>query len=174
MRGPTSGTSNSTARCDRRREHHDRRTPDIADFITARLDDEEAVARRALSKPSRPWTTRNLGRHDESAILLDTGERTAFGLPLGPAFASTHGSNAAHVALHVARQDPVATLARVEALRALVARCQQHIDFGNSPKAPGGPVVTPGVLIGNAAAELLRHVAAIWRHHPDYRQEWEA
>jgi hypothetical protein len=63
-------------------------------------------------------------------------------------------------------QQPRNTLARVEALEALVAWAggDPEDSFGG-----GNPAV---IAAGMAQDKTLRHVAAIWRYHEDYDPGW--
>ncbi|WP_131802138.1 DUF6221 family protein [Parafrankia soli] len=121
-------------------------TTDIAAFILERLDDEERDARAATPGP---WRVGNFPRErvvysgpDEADVLIyDEGG---------------HSEADAH---HVARQDPAATVARVEALRALVEVMELSANDGDCN-------------VDAVGEEALRHVAAIWRHHEGYDERW--
>lgn len=73
---------------------------------------------------------------------------------------------------HIRRQDPAATLARVEALRGLVeAHCPEGAEY------PSGPWCERCWGMQSDAHEgwpcdVIKGVAAIWRDHPDYQQDW--
>lgn len=84
-------------------------------------------------------------------------------------------------ARHIARQDPAATLARCDALTALVDLHKPEWFAGGPPHGFGddvcalcGTVTTTGDLDGEWPCESLKLIAAIWRDHADYRPEWSA
>lgn len=152
---------------------------EIAEFIAARLANEERDARAATAQHSTGgWSISGLEVWDNSAAvrIADTGAW------LPPAE-------------HIVRQDPAATLARVEALRALVGlhapvdATWVTLDAGSDPflcpvanidtewphrflDQPAGPMclTCDG---GTPPCVTLRHVAAIWRDHEDYDERWK-
>ena len=84
------------------------------------LEAIEAAVRVANSASGGPWTIRNLGRHDQAAVVADTGERTPVGLPVGPLGADLHTAKAVADARHIAHNDPAAVLRRCAADRRIV------------------------------------------------------
>lgn len=130
--------------------------PDIGGFIGARLDDEEADA---LAATPGPW----------HAEVID-GTGNIYGPDgNGVAYDREDGCARADDADHIARQNPAATLARVAALRAI-------LDSHEMRTTPNSGIsycsdCCDGVIFPGPCA-TIRHVAAIWRDHPDYRTEW--
>ncbi|MGW9030388.1 DUF6221 family protein [Streptomyces sp. NPDC055722] len=122
---------------------------DLVAFLRARLDEDDRAARAATPGP---WTTRNLGRHDGSSIVADTGKRTRLGLPVGPVLGAMHGPCGAADGSHAARHDPARVLRQTAILR-------DRVDLWSK-------------MLGSHAPACLRAVAAIWADHPDYREEW--
>jgi hypothetical protein len=166
----------------------------IAAFVTARLAEEDADARAATAR--EPWLM-TWTDDDLPAVIAETDA--------GP---------------HIARQSPAATLARVEALRALVDNhgptSPPRIRSGASPirRAVVMALLFAWVGLvafgvdqraclaaaflafavaferdatawvrryvgaerwvrgGTDACPTLRSLAAIWRDHPDWREEW--
>jgi len=64
------------------------------------------------------------------------------------------------VTAHIARHDPARVLREVAAKRAILAECEPRPGIGI-------------VAIELAAQRILRHLAAVWNDHPDYRPEWK-
>lgn len=143
---------------------------DIGEFIVARLDEEEADARAATAGP---WRT---GDHPSDAPVVYAD---------GGVLIYDEGGHSEADAAHIARQDPAATLTRVVALRALAGE-HEPIKVGSyfneaTQRLEGDGQVCE--LCSNRDREYgwegqwpctqLRHVAAIWASHPDYRAEWK-
>lgn len=143
----------------------------IVEFLRARLDEDEAVARGAIVpahvgyKPHpelSEWvyqgdeveyaqTPEMLGHKypENYYVTMDSeGLTPAVGDEVGP---------------HIARHDPARVLREVEAKRALLDECVDVINL------PGGWEYddTP-----NLAWFALRGLAAAYSDHPDYREEW--
>jgi hypothetical protein len=165
------------------------RDVEIGEFVAARLAEEEADARAADQRPwtynpGKAWfpdpalaNRLHAGGSelDEPKLRLyaQLGPDEYARARLGEEFVKAGGvtgiastgpaddPQAMADARHIARQDPAATLARVEALRALVAGVADWPGDGN-----------PDVEWIRESA--LRFVAAIWLGHPDYRTEWAA
>jgi hypothetical protein len=124
-------------------------TDGILAFIEARIGEEEETARAAT--PGL-W----VASHREIEIFdPETGfYRDRLVYDEAGADVRTEQDGA-----HIARQNPAVTLARCEALRGLVDLIVTW-DEGTPEQSP----VMPG--------DVLPRIAAIWRHHPDYREEW--
>jgi len=127
---------------------------DILAFALVRLAEEESLAQAAqAANPGRWYAGSGLDGWidiacDDGALANDSDER---------------GAVEAAAAQHAVRQQPAATLARVAALRALLAL---HEESG----------VVPGFCRHDTHPSpclTLHHVAAIWSWHPDYRTEWK-
>jgi hypothetical protein len=147
-------------------------------FVNARLEEEEldALAARQGGGDGR-WTARIFDGGSAPTWQVD-GKGCGLVCDVGDPIEHRAGSYADHIA----RQDPAATLARVAALRALVAL------HGRAPcgiEEHGGPDLCEGENWCKECAgtdswpcPTIRHVAAIWRigpdgqQHPDWREEW--
>jgi hypothetical protein len=142
--------------------------PTLVEFLTARLDEDEASARAA--SPS-PWqygdvdsvaggslydATRMIGDlhyeqpddHDGSIVRhLLSGEADANGA-------------------HIARHDPARVLADVKAKRAIVElrAALSQMDRADD-RWEAGQI--------QSADFAVRHLATAYADHPDYRQEWK-
>lgn len=119
-------------------------TRHVADFIRARLDEDEAAARLAGATPDERW------RRHENAVLEDVpgGGRGAW---------IAQACEDEETAAHIARHDPARVFADVAAKREIVAW------VGDYDADPDG-----------SAWGILGHLAALYADHPDYRQEWRS
>jgi hypothetical protein len=122
-------------------------------FCRARLDEEERDARAATPGPwvAEPWRgALQVARKSDAATaaVVDDIDTPAD-------------------AVHIARQDPAATLARVAALRALVGWAELHLS--TKPTDPDDADAVDSVH--EAVREAHGRLAAIWCDHPDYPAE---
>lgn len=132
----------------------------IRAFIAARLAEEEADARTADQANPGKWRT-------EAALVSDVWIDIRCDNGLVAADRDEGGGVEPAAARHIAGQDPTVTLARVVALRALSDSCGLLL----VKPAPGaGWEQIEGMR--DYADVAIRHVAAIWPTHPDYRAEW--
>lgn len=125
----------------------------LADFLRARLDEDEAVAREATPGP---WRVDNPGFPE--AIVDPAGEAIVSGSRWGgeaPVFAS--GEDAKHIARH----DPARVLADVEAKRRIVDLHPNMLGWCQGCASEAYPCRT------------LTLLALPYADHPDYRQEWK-
>lgn len=116
---------------------------DVTAFVKARLDED--VAALGYVEPG-PWTSS--GPYVGSAAGIIAQAR--------------HTETGAHIARH----DPARVLREVAAKRAIVAAYAKADEWVN---------VSAGATAAYARQimdETLRHLAAVWSDHPDYRQEW--
>jgi len=127
-------------------------TPTLTEFLTARFDEDEAVAKRAtdggfgwrladLAGGNEVWADRDAGGWD--AFMIAT---TATRLNRNP------GAKGFDDANHIARHDPARVLAEVEAKRRIVAFAK-HL---------------PSVY----ARCVLEPMALPYADHPDYDEAW--
>jgi hypothetical protein len=177
-------------------------TGTLADFLLARIAEDEVVARAAIVETEsggRWWAVRDRNRDsDAEALALVKGEN-----PLEePGHDPTYALAAAHICysdepdvlLHVARHDPARVLAECEAKRRIVdfmldehgatidgewGCCHSGADFRNGGRAPeyeGDEFETlPSDCPGaKAALAGLALLAPPYADHPDYREEWRA
>jgi hypothetical protein len=119
----------------------------LVDFLTARIDEDEAAALRAGPMPAdRSWTAA-AGR-----VMDATSEREIV------------AGAAEGVIPHLVRHDPAHVLALCEAHRGLIERAQVIEDqrAKNDPDAPSQPL----------GDDTLRVLAEAWADHPDYDDAW--
>lgn len=154
-------------------------------FIKARLEEDEAAAKKAVPGPWRwaDWTAmfgtleqeRNTLEHSPGSppfpAVAERDRETTRVLRLEDPLEIDPDQEAS--AEHIARHDPARVLREVEAKRAIVAAHQ--------PGSSGGPC---SVCIADRRSwqddwcpdpwpcETVRKLVSIWSDHPAYRAEW--
>lgn len=116
----------------------------ITEFVTARLDEDEAEAKAAAARVGTD--TWQLEESDDGRDVISMGSY-GFG---------AHAALGGHIALH----DPARVLREVEAKRAILAAYlnERQNGFAGSGYCEG-------------LEEAVKIIAAIWSDHEDYRQE---
>lgn len=133
-------------------------THDIAAFLTARLDEDEAAAKAAgFSQQSktrqRHWTAHQPTEGPGGEVPFLFGVKVTDTIGIG-VFIANGGDRAEHVARH----DPARVLADVSAKRAMVAECVRTLDVEES---------------GFWLAELvLKQLAAVYADRTDFSEAW--
>ena len=138
----------------------------IVEFLNARLDEDEETALASISGvPERAewfyeeWEPRRPGSGD----VIAPNDRDHSGYPER----ITCNPEGVGVGIgdgpHIARHDPARVLREVESKRAILAQLSE-VDV----------VMTHDVGGHNAIGRAVRHLAAVYSDHPDYRQEWKA
>ena len=117
-------------------------TQTLTDFLAARLDEDEAAARAAIA------------------------ERDSIDFTYPPEVPDLSFVAWPDLAVPAVVVGPERVLAQVEALRAIVAL---H-DYGH--ECPGDGQVYWADEDWTQPCPTLRHLAAIWRDHADWREEW--
>lgn len=124
----------------------------ICGFLTARLNEREAMARAALRSPENsgrwstdidPWGSRVVG---DGIEIYDEGGHTE------------------EQAVFIAANDPAFVLADIAAKRAIIAT-YSDVQLSEDGRVLGG--AGPEVYY-----EILRRLAQPFAEHPGYRQEW--
>lgn len=122
---------------------------DLAVFLRARLDEDDAAAQRVRSS----W--RQIG--ETGVIVASDGERAE----------ECANGNWAGIAEHIVRHDPARVLREIQAHRTTV----DEYDI-----ALGAPAATDQAAYWKGHAETLREVclrlATVHADHPDYREAW--
>jgi hypothetical protein len=124
---------------------------DLADFLLARIDDDEDQARYATTGP---WeNVRTSDRSDGWNVEARGADGTHYDVAVDHAHPAEGACNASDAA-HVARWDPTRVLAVCEAKRRIVERCRNEMEAE-----------------GNAsfAEDVLRLLALPYAGHRDYR-----
>jgi hypothetical protein len=143
---------------------------DLVAFLRACLDDDERVARAAAyavadhcypsadaeqyAERSGVWLAQPHLFHRRVVADAEPGWR--------PRVIESTWTEAAD---HIARHDPARVLAEVAAKRAVVD--MGHALLDTQPNDPAA-----ALMMTQAGDHVLRHLAAIYADHPDYRQEW--
>lgn len=124
---------------------------DLVEFLRARVDEDAAYARCAMWEGSdnrADWSLPCSATVDVGGDTFYAGDRD--------------------VAQHVARHDPARVLAEVAAKRAIVALHGER-DGECMSCAYGGGF---SVRYDDHPCDTLRHLAAVYAGHVDYRAEW--
>jgi len=135
----------------------------IVEFLEARIAEDEAIARTAAEsdpgdkshlergKAGAAWTARNGMVEGAEEDLWDCeGSRTLQTTP--------------EIAAHMARHDPARVLAECAAKRAVIALYRPG-DLESSDRG--------AYFYAEGAGDAVKALAAVYKDHPDYRQEWE-
>ncbi|MEV3923230.1 DUF6221 family protein [Actinomadura coerulea] len=126
---------------------------DLVEFLRARLDRDEQMARACSGAP---WKAAPSG-----TVSTDTGDPGTD----GPAYVAT-AENGAY-AEHIARHDPARVLAEASAKRQVVD------DYEKQAWILGQGHRTPELDAAQAVREtVLRLLALAYAHHPAYQEEW--
>ncbi|MFE2712198.1 DUF6221 family protein [Streptomyces mirabilis] len=131
---------------------------ELVDFLRARLDEDEALAREA---PQGPWQIGNaVDPTQPCGVYTFPGVRLV-----------ADGLNWL-VAEHIAHQNPARVLADVEAKRALLDRYEAHHWHG--PAAPTSPDPRDHAEETGACRTCItaRILARVYRDHPDFNPAW--
>lgn len=138
----------------------------LADFLTARLDEDEASAKAAwgpswvlgVERTGEPRHWRGVAAH---LVALPGDPFDAMGI--GDTVARSERPQESE---HIARWDPARVLAELDAKRQIVEACagpaDRHLDVAVA-------VGDQGPLL---AERILRTLALPYAGHPDYRDEW--
>jgi hypothetical protein len=132
---------------------------DLAAFLAARLDEDEAAAKAAALVDAHYG-----GRSSWAAcfgMVTDAADPDWAVVDVAPHFFSADRDP---VNAHIARHDPARVLREVEAKRAILARCEYVRAAFRDPAS--------GLWQRTHADANLRHLAAVYSDHPDYDPAW--
>ncbi|WP_072689300.1 DUF6221 family protein [Rhodococcus marinonascens] len=138
---------------------------DIVDFLRARIDEDEQLAREAAQRTA--WGDRSLPTwHVSSDSMMSGSAGVDAGALNDPQthripVVSDEGFPTVEQARHIARHDPARVLREVEAKRRIIDRAQELYD---------DPFDTE--LFVEYRAAILPGMAAVYSDHPDYQPEW--
>lgn len=134
----------------------------IVEFLTARLDEEEASAQAVVD-------IGGLGDWEDLPVAELDGRRALTGgsfifavmdpVPEGPACAD-----------HIARHDPARVLRETTAKRAILALHEPNGDYCSTCLESESDLY--GAEYEEAPCLNVRHLAAVYSDHPDYDPEW--
>jgi hypothetical protein len=132
---------------------------DLAEFLLARIAEDEESAREAAEAAPGRWASWNHRAHalDKRDLASSEAGRIAE-LPLGP-----DG--------HIARHDPARVLAECEAKRRIVDYAQMLGQFHDAETDRLKKVIASESV--DTMTDVLELLALPYADHPDYRQEWK-
>ena len=132
----------------------------IVDFIRARLDEDEQVARAA--SPGQ-WHA----NEESDEVLAEDGITVADGFALS-------GRQLRATTEHIARHDPARVLAEIDAKRRLLTLAFQNAAVIDGEWGCGHDAEAIEAHMCDPVDEIpeLRALALPYSDHPDYREEW--
>lgn len=145
---------------------------DLVEFLKARLDEDEQVARNAALavgthgfgdervEHGKRWVS---SYHDVHRRRLAVGEKEV-------KIAECRAFGASVVAVHIARHDPQRVLREVERGRSLITRYERAVEFGG--RSPSGFVRGQDDGYIQGCLDAIKDTAAVHRDHSDYKEEW--
>ncbi|RDI13462.1 hypothetical protein DEU38_13437 [Rhodococcus sp. AG1013] len=142
---------------------------EIVEFLRARLDEDERVARAAVIRYGLTWW-----RTDAPDDVDEYADWPGFVCGDHPALAvlDRDDDNDGPHADHIARHDPARVAREVAAKRAILAQEEEaRAHYDHIKSSATYPVETS---IGHvvALATVIRHLASAYADHPDYREDW--
>ncbi|MFF5404590.1 DUF6221 family protein [Streptomyces misionensis] len=145
---------------------------DLVEFLRARLDHDEQVAREATVGPWRnaPTARRHLtasGRSEEAVFAAPPDTGALIVATTGEASERRNLVNAEHIARH----DPARVLAEVEAKRRIV-RALESAEVALRNTEPGKEPYELMTGSVNSLRAVVQMLASVYADHPDYRAEW--
>lgn len=170
---------------------------ELVEFLTARLDEDEQVARAANCEG--PWSTPGddgpaegvLYAHDApgsekgwSIAEFRMYPRGVANAPRAPGYLDAHPTmRITHIenAVHAARHDPTRVLREIAVKRGLVNshshphECIELSGRGDHSVVDGKPWEhwEPQHTSDHGPCFVLRSLAAVYADYPDYREEWK-
>lgn len=137
---------------------------DLAAFLLARLDEDQAAAEAATIEDVGPvW-------HFAEGVDYTGVPDWRIGADTQWSFMAVARAYDREATDHIARWDPARVLAEVAAKRAIVEHYRDHMRKRDDPLLAG--VARPYIV--RELETMLRHLAAPYADHPDYREEWSA
>jgi hypothetical protein len=144
----------------------------LSEFLAARLDEDEAVAKGGAKGPGSAWDVNSQGQDRERDGVLWDKDRANI-------IAWFDSEMAACV--HAARHDPRRVLREVEAGRQLLSAYGDAVDWLSAAGDDDSDIFSDderpakvqwygGVVEALTAALAIR--AAVWSDHPDYDLAW--
>ena len=133
-------------------------TQTIAEFLEARIAEDEAIAQGATAGP---WTTMTEETSDGDNIYYTVEHGTEQLCDM--ALTSRQGW---HDAEHIARHDPSRVLAECAAKRAIIELADHAL--ATEIERRDASALGAGLM----HSDVICRLAAVYASHPDYRQEW--
>ncbi len=128
---------------------------DLAEFVAARLDEDEAICLATGGAHEREWDAAPPDGMHEGRVEDGHGDVVVYNEGV-PSFQQSQ---------HIARHDPARVLREVDAKRKIVALHSPWEDSGDCSACGDVPQV-------RYPCETLRSLAAAWSDHPDYDPAW--
>ena len=147
----------------------------LADFLRARLDEDDSVAREA-SYPHPKWIVRkpwndprdpNRPQVSTEMVYRPDGSGTSTGIALTPPHQVYDGHK---IVPHIARHDPARVLADVEAKRRIVDLHDRAHECSGLDHT--GDIDNCRWYMQGEWCTTLRLTGLPFADHPDYRDEW--
>lgn len=136
---------------------------DLVEFLTARLAEDEQIARAAAARASDWHSSKgNVGGGGEFTDLGDPDEEQYW--HGDEVIVYDEGWPLVDEATHIARHDPARVLREVEAKRALIESLRSYIQYVETYEN--------GVDADGELADKLKPMAAIYSDHPGYDPKW--
>lgn len=126
---------------------------DLAEFLTARLDEDQAGAEAAQGDGTGRWHV--------DAWPGDVDRRRIEGETPDEFTIYDEGGHDEHQAAHIARHDPARVLADVAAVRAILAQVADLRHAGT---------LSEDWRLVEAADQIESHLARAYASHPDYNE----
>lgn len=129
---------------------------DLIEFLTARLDEDEAIANLAArggdDRDEPEWTRWEWDAYRSCVWTVSTDRSLVASWPDDGSMQDADGE-------HIARHDPERVLVEVAAKRATIRHCAHLLPYFNRAE-------------WTLANRTLRHLAVVYSDHPDYQQAW--
>lgn len=137
----------------------------ITEFLLARIEEDEAVARAAIRSGDGSWTAGE--QPDPDGDVYD---------PCGVYGDDLHiydeGGHDENHAEHIARHDPARVLAECAAKRAIIAQADEATGLDMSVDNDRLIGSRDEVMDPYCGDVILRVLAAVYASHPDFEQGW--
>ncbi|MFH8405547.1 DUF6221 family protein [Streptomyces sp. NPDC018019] len=133
---------------------------DLVEFIRARLDDDEQVARAASDGPWAAWVGPPLQR---LGALMHPVRTAGEGPSLQPTIETALWMDSRHIA----EWDPARVLAEVEAKRGVLDRYERALE---NRRAHPGDLASAGAVL--ALHGVVKTLTLPYAGHPDYQERW--
>ena len=142
-------------------------TQTLADFLLARIAEDEAAARNATLGPWEAWSGADAGGGE----YITSRDSLGYTFGISPGVSGDEGYAIARWdAAHIARHDPARVLAECEAKRNLVNYAAFMLKAWTDK--PGGAYPDMTRRERHTANVILEQLAAVYADHEDYREEW--
>lgn len=131
---------------------------EIPEFITARLDEQQAAATAATAADTCCWAYERAGGSERLVEHVRDGDgddMELIALFAGPGYAE-------HIALH----DPARALREIAGKREMLARCAPWLDEAD---VHDNGLVSPRAAL---ARQFIAGMAVAWDRHPAYKPAW--